>query len=200
MKLKKIMWSIRGIVYKPFLKKIGKFSYIGKPIWMETKKNISIGNKVRIYPGARFETVNDGLIIIEDNVSIAQNFHCTSEGNLVIGQNTTILGNVFVTNIDHDYTEIDKHILEQKHIIKETVIGENCFIGYGASIQAGTKLGRHCVVGTNAVVRGEFPDYSVIVGVPGKVIKIYDKTTKQWKRIELGEKDARYNSYNTNKK
>jgi len=101
---------------------------------------------------------------------------------LLIGANTTISGNVFVTNMDHDYTEIGKHILEQKHIVKETVIGENCFIGYGAVIQAGTKLGRHCVVGSNAVVRGEYPDYSIIVGVPAKIVKIFDFAQNEWSK------------------
>ena len=183
MYIKKIVWVMRGIMYKPFLRKMGRYSYIGKPIWMSKKKNISIGNRVRIYPGARIETVKDGRITIEDNVSIAQNFHCTSQGDLVIEKNTTILGNVFITNIDHDYTEIGKHILEQNNLMKETKIGENCFIGFGASIQAGTKLGKQCIVGTNAVVRGEFPDYSVIVGVPAKVIKRYNFETKKWEKI-----------------
>ena len=184
MSIKKIFWAIRALIYKPFLKRLGRLSYIGKPIWMKRKKNIEIGQRVRIYPGARFETVHDGQIIIENDVSIGQNFHCTSEGTLKIGKSTTISGNVFITNIDHDYTEIGKHILEQKHIVKETTIGENCFIGYGASIQAGTTLGKHCVVGTNAVVRGDFPDYAVIVGVPAKVVKIYNKTTMKWERTQ----------------
>ena len=76
-----------------------------------------------------------------------------------------------VTNIDHDYKVINKPIAQQELIVNETEIGENCFIGSGVKIQAGTKLGFQCVVGANAVVRGEFPDYSVIVGVPAKVIK-----------------------------
>lgn len=68
-------------------------------------------------------------------------------------------------------------------ITKRTEIGENCFIGFGAAIQAGTVLGKQCIVGTNAVVRGEFPDYSVIVGAPAKVVKQYNKETGEWERI-----------------
>jgi len=37
---------------------------------------------------------------------------------------STILCNVFVLKIDHDYCEIDKHILKQRYIIKHTKIGE----------------------------------------------------------------------------
>ena len=101
---------------------------------------------------------------------------------LVIGSRTTISGNVFITNIDHDYQHINEHIMNQDMIFKKTIIGENCFIGFGAAIQAGTILGKQCIVGTNAVIRGVYPDYSVIVGVPGRVVKQYNKKTKTWER------------------
>lgn len=68
-------------------------------------------------------------------------------------------------------------------LFKETIIGENCFIGFGASIQAGTVLGKKCIVGTNAVVHGTYPDYSVIVGVPAKSIKRYNEETGDWEKI-----------------
>ena len=68
-------------------------------------------------------------------------------------------------------------------IVKDTIIGENCFIGYGVAIQAGTKLGKQCIVGANAVVRGDFPDYSVIAGVPAKIIRKYNFDTKTWDRV-----------------
>ena len=67
-------------------------------------------------------------------------------------------------------------------IIKETKIGENCFIGIGAAIQAGTILGNHCVVGANSVVKGIFPDYSIIAGVPAKVIKRYNIQSGLWEK------------------
>ncbi len=179
----KIFWGIRGLVNKPFFAKFGKFSYLGKPIIIRGKSKISIGNKVRIYPGIRMEAIDEGKIVIEDNVSIAQNFHVTAKSKLVIGKNTTILGNSFITDIDHDYENIDVHIMNQKMIVKKTEIGENCFIGYGAAIQAGTILGKQCIVGTNAVVRGTFPDYCVIVGAPAKIVKKYNTKTNEWEKF-----------------
>ncbi len=183
MQITKLWWAFRLLLKKTWFKKIGVYSYLGPEISLFGTKQITIGNRVRIYPGSRMETHDGGEIIIEDDCSIGQNFHITSGKNrLVIGAKSTILGNVFITNIDHEYRNVDQHILEQPMIYKETVVGENCFIGYGASIQAGSKLGKQCIVGTNAVVRGEFPDYSVIVGVPAKVVKYYDQEAKEWKR------------------
>ena len=74
--------------------------------------------------------------------------------------------------------------MDQKWLVKTTRIGEGSFIGYGAAIQAGTILGKHCIVGTNAVVRGSYPDYSVIVGVPGRVIKRYNPKSGNWENVK----------------
>ena len=181
----KIYWLLRALLYKPFLGNLGKLSYIGKPIYIHNFKRIFIGSKVRIFPLARIEAVDEkSSIVFEDNISIGQYFHIISSGVLIIKKNTTISANVLITNVDHGYEEIDKHILDQPLIIKETQIGENCFIGYGAVIQAGTILGKHCVVGANAVVRGHFKDHSVIVGVPAKVVKRYDVQKQSWRKTD----------------
>ena len=153
-------------------------------MFLKNIHRISLGKNVFIRSFARLEVVDYGEIIIEDNVSIEQSFTITATGKLVIGKNTIISFNVMITDVDHDYQEVDKHILKQKYIKKITKIGENCFIGSGAKIQAGTVLGKQCIVGTNAVVRGKFPDYCVIVGTPAKIIKRYDTSNKQWRRTD----------------
>jgi len=181
----KTFWIIRGLVYKLFLGKYSLPSYIGKPIFIGNFKRIFINKRVRIFPGARLEVVDeDSSIVFENNISIGQNLHIISGGmqELRISKNTTISANVFVTNIDHEYHEINKNILKQPLVSAKTYIGENCFLGYGAVIQAGTILGKQCIVGSNAVVRGQFPDYSVIVGVPARIIKRYDEKSKTWKK------------------
>jgi acetyltransferase-like isoleucine patch superfamily enzyme len=184
MNIRKYFWAVRAILYKPFFNKVGWKSYIGKPLILEGAKRVSIGKKVRIYPGLRIVTHGkNGNIIIEDDVSIGQNVHITSsESDLIIGSKTTILGNVFITNIDHDYQEINVHIMKQAYLTKTTKIGDNCYIGYGSAIQAGTILGNQCIVGANSVVRGEFPDYCVIVGAPAKIIKKYNPETQEWEK------------------
>ena len=50
-------------------------TYIGKPLFMEGCKNIFIGNRVRIFPGLRIQTLKNGKIKIGDNVAIEQNVH-----------------------------------------------------------------------------------------------------------------------------
>lgn len=184
-KIQKFFWFLNTFLLRLRFKKVGFPSYIGKTLSILGGRNISIGSRVRIFPGLRIEAHDSGKIIIEDNISFGQNCHiiCSSEF-LNICSHTTLSANVFITNIDHNYQEIGKHILDQKYLVKTTHIGENCFIGYGAAIQAGTILGKQCVVGANSVVRGTFPDYCVIVGSPARIVKRYNIKTNNWEKTD----------------
>lgn len=183
-RLQKLWWWFTSRFLRLRGVKLGLRSYVGRTILIHGGKGITISDKVRIFPGVRMETHHGGRIKIGEDVSIGQNFHITSSREtLEIGAHTTISGNVFITNIDHDYREIGTHILQQPYLIRTTSIGENCFIGYGAAIQAGTILGKQCVVGANSVVRGTYPDYCVIVGAPARIVKQYNPSTQQWEKI-----------------
>jgi acetyltransferase-like isoleucine patch superfamily enzyme len=174
---------LRAILLKPFCGQFGLKSYIGKPIFLSNLKNIFIGCKVRIYPMSRIETLANGKITIEDNVSIGQSLHIISGTNVVIGKNTTLSANVFISDVEHQYTAINIHIMEQPLDYQETLIGKNCFIGYGAVLRAGTVLGEQCIVGANAVVKGSFPNHCVLAGNPAKIIKQFNEENGLWEKV-----------------
>jgi len=181
--LYKLYWYFQTFFLRLQIKKIGLLSYMGRPLFIYNGRRISIGNKVRIFPGARLEVHGNGEIILEDGISVGQNLHIISaDERLVVGKDTTISANVFISNVDHDYQVLNLHILRQQYLLKPTAIGENCFIGYGAVIQPGTILGRQCIIGANSVVKGVFPDFCVIAGVPAKIIKRYNTNTQTWER------------------
>ncbi|KLE04688.1 acetyltransferase [Aliarcobacter butzleri L353] len=176
--------------YKLMFKSMGVKSVIKKPMFL-TPEYISIGSNCYIWNDARIEAVssyaNESFnphIILEDGVTIQQRCHITSADTLRIGKDATILFDVMITDIDHEYEDLSIPVGNQPLIVKKTQIGENCFIGSGAKIQAGTILGKHCVVGTNAVVRGHFPDNCVIVGVPAKIVKRYDEKSGVWRKTD----------------
>lgn len=177
------------ILYKKIFKNIGKKTIIKNPMFLKNVNNISVGNNVFIRDHARIECVEikdsqkfNPTLIIEDGVSIEQRCHITAADTLIIGKDTLISFDVSIQDTDHEYEDLSTPVANQPLIVKKTQIGENSFIGSGAKIQAGTILGKHCVVGTNAVVRGHFPDYSVIVGVPAKIVKRYDEVSRKWKK------------------
>lgn len=54
---------------------------------------------------------------------------------------------------------------------QSVVIEDNVWVGFGAVIMPGVRLGRGCIVGTRAVVSHNVPPYSVVVGDPARVVR-----------------------------
>jgi len=178
--LYKLVWTIRALVYRILFGRFDMPGYLGRPVFLLGTRKIFIGKRVRILPLLRAEVHGSGRLIINENVRIGQNFHVTCMSELVIDSGTIITGNVVVTDIDHEYRDAELSVIDQPLVPSKTRIGKNCFIGAGACIQAGTILGDGCIVGANAVVRGVFEDHSVIVGVPGRVVKRFNRETGTW--------------------
>lgn len=168
----------------------GKHSCIKLPFCkIEGKRNIKIGNNCIIEKNARIEAIisyaggqYSPTIIIEDNVCINQNFHCTCADSIIIGSGTSITANCGIFDIIHPYEDITINPREAKIKVKPIRIGKDCLVGMNSVILPGTILGNHCVVGANSVVLGIFPDYSVLAGSPAKVIKRYDLSTHIWRK------------------
>lgn len=139
-------------------------------------------------PNARIEAISnyngvkyEPKIEIGERTSFGQNLHMICCKELTIGHDVTFSANIYIADVAHDYRVIDENVLTQPLIVKPTHIGDYCFIGYGACIHPGVTLGKQCVVGSNAVVlAGDYPDYSVLAGVPAKIVKRYDPKTDEW--------------------
>jgi acetyltransferase-like isoleucine patch superfamily enzyme len=55
-------------------------------------------------------------------------------------------------------------------IFGKIIIGNNVFIGMNCTLLPNTSIGNNCILGAGSVVRGRFPDNSVIIGNPAKVL------------------------------
>lgn len=63
------------------------------------------------------------------------------------------------------------------HNFELPVIGEGVDIGVGACLLGDIRIGNHAVIGANAVVLKDVPNYAVAVGVPAKVVKYLDSSS-----------------------
>lgn len=165
--------------YKWRFKEFGKKSILVSPIRLLGTKHIQIGGGVNILNHARIEAIEEygtqkfiPQLIIGNKTNIGQNFHCICANQLNIGENVTISANVFISDVNHSYKRKMIHVLEQELEVKKTSIGDYSFIGYGAVILPGAIIGKQCIVGANSVVlAGKYPDYSVLAGIPSKIVK-----------------------------
>lgn len=178
--------------YRIFFGHIGTRSTICKPMYIAHPENMYLGNHVRIREFARLETevkYNNQILHpkleIGNDVGFEQGLHLTCGESIKIGNDVTVLPYVMITDCEHEYQDLNTNVIDQKLKTTPVVIGDGCFIGLGARIFPGTTLGEHCVVGTNAVVRGGvYSAYSIIVGVPARVVKRYDTNLKIWKKTD----------------
>lgn len=176
-----------GLIYSFLFKKSGKKIRLQKPLLI-TPESIEIGDFVVIWKNARIEGVvryNEQLftprIVLEDYVSIQQNLHLTCANNIRIGKYSAIAANVTITDIDHPYQNIEKPIEHQDIVVQFIDIGEGCKIYNNAVILPGVTLGKNVVVAANSVVmKGLYPDFCVLAGIPAKIVKRYNPDSATW--------------------
>jgi lipopolysaccharide O-acetyltransferase len=167
----------------------GKNSFIVNPMKIEGGNCISLGNNSRIGKHSwvsAFQSYGDQIfsprIVIGNNVSIGSYFCLTSIREVIIEDGCLFSECVYISDHAHgldpscDLPPVAQPLLEKGSV----VIGQNTFIGYRACILPGVKLGKNCVVGANSVVTKSFDDYSMIAGVPAKIIKKYSFEERKW--------------------
>lgn len=113
----------------------------------------------------------DSRIEIGREVQIGRNFFISCTNAVEIGRNVTISERVFIGDNNHSFSHPDVPIMQQPNKVGIPVlVGQGSWIGAGASLLGGTRLGRNSVVGTLSVVKGEFPDYAVVGAQPAKLL------------------------------
>ena len=170
------------VFYKFFFGKIGSGTMIIKADLILNPSNIFIGKNTVIHSNARILCITkhrggqkfNPKIDIGDDVKIQQGSHISCTNEITIESGVSIAPNVKILDSDHMYTNTSTPIHNQKLSIGSIFIGENSLIGAGVVILK-AKIGKNCIVGANAVVKGDFPDYCIIAGVPAKIIKYIDE-------------------------
>lgn len=135
----------------------------------------SCGERVRIHPST---SVFFGLenLSIGDNVSIPRYAHifCT-EAPIKIGNNVIFGPAPTIVTGNHRIDVVGKYIVDSYEKLpendKEVVIEDDVWVGANVTILMGVMIGRGSVVAAGAVVNKSYPPYSIIGGVPAKVLK-----------------------------
>ena len=120
--------------------------------------------------------LTDPVVSIGDRCLIGRGSAIVGHYRIDIGDDVYTGMNIYVTDQNHGYEDIKKPIGVQDPHDDPVVIGSGSWIGSGAVILPGARIGEHCVVAANSVVRGEFQPNSVIAGVPAKVVRTHDGT------------------------
>ena len=122
-----------------------------------------------------------GDVILKADSSIWYNTVCRADINrIVIGERTNIQDNS-VIHLENDQGVLVENDVTVGHnaIIHGCSIADGALIGMGAIIMNGAVIGKGAVLGAGAVVKEDMviPDFSLVVGVPGKIVKTLSPET-----------------------
>ncbi len=102
-----------------------------------------------------------------------------------IGKNVNVQDNAIIHGTSPNYptTVGDNVSIGHAAIVHGCKIGNNCIIGMGAIVLEGVEVGDWCIIGAGSVITegAKIPGGSLVVGVPGQIIK--NLTTEQKERI-----------------
>ncbi len=120
------------------------------------------------YPGVRF--LHCYNIEIGDRCSLNYNVILNGRGRLVIGDDFTCGPGVIVWTVEHHFRDRTRKVLEQGEIEQQVTIGNDVWCGAHSVILSGVTVGEGTVVAAGAVVTRDTEPYSIVGGVPAKVI------------------------------
>lgn len=140
---------IRMWLYKIFLKKSGKGLRIAEMVTIKFPEHISVGN----------------------NVSFNEYDWIDGNGEITIGNYVSIGPDVKLISFEHGYKNIDMPIKLQPKQMGKIRIEDNVWIGAGAIITANVTIGTGSIIGAGSVVLEDVDAYSIVAGIPAKVLK-----------------------------
>lgn len=113
----------------------------------------------------------DPILRIGNGVVLGRGSHVIADAAVTIGDDCYFGPYVYVTSTNHSYDDPHEPIGKQWPRFEPVEIGPGCWIGTGAVILPGARIGRNVVVAAGAVVRGAVPDHAVVAGAPARVVR-----------------------------
>jgi len=144
-----IMW-FRGFLVKPCFKRCGRNLQLASGVTINCSNQVTIGNNVYFAQGCWLNAYGD--ITIEDEVMFGP-YSINATGNH--------------TMINGSYRYGKQHPAPVR-------INFGSWIGAGVIIMSGVTIGKSACCAAGCVVTADVPDYSVVGGVPAKILSIYD--------------------------
>lgn len=143
--------EVREIFSKIIGKPVDKSFRLFPPFYTNCGKNTTVGKGVFINTGCHFQ----------------------DQGGITLGDGTFLGNNVVLTTMNHDFNPEHRSTTYPAPI----VTGKNVWIGSSVTVVPGVTIGDGAIVGAGSVVTKDVPPYTIVAGVPARVIRKFDPKT-----------------------
>jgi acetyltransferase-like isoleucine patch superfamily enzyme len=166
-------------LWRRFLTRAGRRWETDGPVFFGRDLELEIGKKGTIRFG-RWVWIGDGTkirchegeVVIGAKTVIGQECTISAYQHVRIGEQCVIADRAMFIDFDHGTVEVERPIRAQGIYMRDVDVGANCWIGYGACVLRGVRVGDNSIVGTSAVVTKDVPANTVVGGVPARVIRM----------------------------
>jgi acetyltransferase-like isoleucine patch superfamily enzyme len=140
--------------------RFGRFTWIGD------------GTKIRCHQGE---------VIVGAKTVLGQECTISAYRHVRIGDQCVVADRAMFIDFDHGVVEVERPIRQQGIYTRDLDVGSNVWIGYGACMLRGVRVGDNSVVGTNTVVTKDVPANAVVGGVPARILRMREAPlTLRW--------------------
>lgn len=170
-----VAWIIRSR-----LKRAGRGSYVSPFIQGIGLDCVTLGKRSRINRHTRVLAIKrhgeqrfSPSLEIGDDVNIGFGCVLSCVNRLTIGDDVLIADHVYIADSKHGYNE-RRNVALQPLVVGKVEIGRGAWIGYGAVIAGEITIGEHSIVAANSVVTKSVEPYTMVGGVPAKLLKRFE--------------------------
>lgn len=147
--------------------------YLGRGVELRARPGygrIVLGRWVHLGDGNRLRA-HEGTLRIGDKTVLGRENTLNCYLDLEIGARCIVADWVYMGDFDHRTDDVHVPIKDQGIVKSPVRIGDDVWVGVKASVLRGADIGPGSVVAAHAVVRGDVPPFSVVAGVPGRVVR-----------------------------
>lgn len=162
------------------------------PIIIRGKKYIDFGNNLTTGARCRLEVHSEHKrkrLVFGKNVNIGYDVRISCCHKIEIGNDVLMGSRVLIIDNSHGKYSGDKQDAPysapntRKLVAKSIAIEDNVWIGENSVIQMGIKIGYGSIIAANSVVTKDVPAMTMVAGTPARIIKVYDKKRKEWRKV-----------------
>ena len=147
--------------------------FFGKGLELQIAKRGTIRFGRFVWVGDRTKIrCHEGEVIVGRKTVLGQECTISAYRRVRIGEQCVIADRAMFIDFDHGVVEVERPIRVQGIYMRDVDVGSNVWVGYGACILRGVRVGDNSVIGSNTVITKDIPANAVVGGVPARLLRM----------------------------